>query len=81
MRFGLLSFKKPIRKLSPQNGFKRLIVGGIKSDTKLLAAGTLMGAGAELASQLISRGQTMGDGSEYIDDGRLWTKSGPDGLN
>ena len=62
----LLSFKKPIRRLLPQNGFKRPIVGGIKSCTKLLVVATLMGAGAKLTSHLINKGQTMGNRSEYI---------------
>ena len=66
MKFSLLSFKKPIKRLSPWNGFKKLIVGGIKSSTKLLAAGALMGGGAKLASHLISQGQTIGNGSEYV---------------
>ena len=52
MRFGLPSFKKAIKKLSPRIGFKKPIVGGIKSGTKLPAAGALMGGGAELASPL-----------------------------
>ena len=66
MRFGLPSFKKPIKKLSPLNGFKKPIMGDIKLGSKLLAAGTLMGGGTELASRRINKGQTMGDRSEYV---------------
>ena len=66
MKFGLPSFKKPIRRLSPWNGFKKPIVGGIKLGSKLLVAGALIGGGEELESHLINKRQTMSDRSEYV---------------
>ena len=41
-------------------------MGGLKSSSKLIAAGILMGGRAKLASHIVSKTQGVDNGSEYI---------------
>ena len=52
-------------RLSPKC-IKKPILGTLKTGSKLVGAGILMGAGAEIAGQLSSRAQGVEDGSQYI---------------
>ena len=51
--------------LSPKHP-KKTILGTLKSGTKFLGAGLLMGAGAELAGHISSKAQQADDGAQYI---------------
>ena len=53
------------KKLSPKNG-KKTILGTLKIGTKLVGAGLLMGAGAEVARHISSKAQEADDGAQYI---------------
>ena len=53
------------RKLSPKNG-KKTILGTLKTGTKLVGAGLLMGAGAEVPGHVSSKAQEADDGAQYI---------------
>ena len=44
---------------------KKTVLGTLKSGTKFLGAGLLMGAGAELAGHISSKAQ-QADGAQYI---------------
>ena len=53
------------RKLSAKNG-KKTILGTLKTGTKLVGAGHLMGAGAEVAGHISSKAQEVDEGAQYI---------------
>ena len=57
--------RKWSKKLSPKNG-KKTIMGTIKTGTKLVGAGLLMGAGAKVAGHISSKAQEVNDGAQYI---------------
>ena len=61
IKFSLLSLKKRLRRLLPKNGIKKPLIGNLKTSSKLLRAGVLMGAGAELASHVSSKAQGVVD--------------------
>ena len=50
----------------PKDKLKKPIMGGLKTGSKYLAAGMLMGGRVELASYLIYKGQNLDNVSEYI---------------
>ena len=53
------------KKLSPKNG-KKTILGTLKTGTKFVGAGLLMGAGAEVAGYISSKATETDDGAQYI---------------
>ena len=57
--------RKITSRLSPKNP-KKTILGTLKSGTKFLRAGLLMGAGAEVAGHISSKAQQADDGAQYI---------------
>ena len=52
-------------KLSPKR-IKKPVLGTLKTGTKLVGAGILMEAGAEIAGHLSSKAQGVDEGSQYI---------------
>ena len=66
MRFSLPSLKKLLRRLLPKNGFKKPVVGGLKTSSKLIAASILMGGGEELATHMAGKAQGVDNGSKYV---------------
>ena len=57
--------RKWSKKLSPKNG-KKTILGTLKTGTKVVGAGILMGAGSEIAGHISSKAQGVDEGSQYI---------------
>ena len=53
------------KKLSPKHA-QKTFVGTLKTDTKLVGAGLLMGAGAEIAWHISSQVQDVEEGSQVI---------------
>ena len=53
------------RKLSPKHA-KKLILGTLKTGTKLVGAGILMGAGTEIAQHISIKAQGVDEGFQYI---------------
>ena len=50
------------KKLSPKNG-KKTILGTLKTGTKLVGAGLLLGASAEVAGHISSKAQEVNGGA------------------
>ena len=57
--------RKITSRLSPKHP-KKTILGTLKSGTKFVGAGLLMGAGAEIAGHISSKAQQADDGAQYI---------------
>ena len=57
--------RKWSKKLSPKNG-KKTILGTLKTGTKLVGAGLLMGAGAEIVGHISSKAKDVDEGSQFI---------------
>ena len=53
------------KKLSPKHA-KKTLVGTLKTGTKLVGAGLLMGTGAEIAGHISSQVQDVREGSQVI---------------
>ena len=57
--------KKITSRLLPKNP-KKTILGTLKSSSKFLRMGLLMGAGAEVAGHISSKAQQADDSAQYI---------------
>ena len=56
---------KWLKKLSPKRA-KKTIVGTLKTGTKLVGAGLLMGVGAEITGHISNQAQDVDEGSQVI---------------
>ena len=57
---------KKLPKLSKSKSKKKILLGTLKSSSKWLGAGLLMGAGAEVAGHISSKAQQADDGAQYV---------------
>ena len=57
---------KKLPKLSKNQSNKKTVLGTLKSGSKWLGAGLLMGAGAEIAGHISSKAQQADDGAQYV---------------
>ena len=59
-------FPKKWPKLSKSKSNKKVVLGTLKSGSKWLGAGLLMGAGAEIAGHISSKAQQADNGAQYV---------------
>ena len=57
---------KKLPKLSKSKSNKKVVLGTLKSGSKWLGAGLLMGAGAEIAGHISSKAQQADNGAQYV---------------
>ena len=59
-------FPKKMPKRSKSKSNKKVVLGTLKSGSKWLGAGLLMGAGAEIAGHISSKAQQVDNGAQYV---------------